>query len=66
MALAALEFINGPLLDNPRRVGKPLNPPLAPAYSAHRGAYRILYLIDDTTRVVEITAIGHRSDVYHS
>ena len=29
IAHAAFEFINGPLLDNPHCVGKPLNPPLA-------------------------------------
>jgi len=66
IAHAAYELINGLLLDNPRRVGKPLNPPLAPAYSARRGDYRILYRIDDVTRTVEVTAIGHRADAYRS
>jgi mRNA-degrading endonuclease RelE of RelBE toxin-antitoxin system len=66
IAHAAYEFINGPLLDNPRRVGKPLKPPLAPAYSARRGDYHVLYLIDDAARTVEITAISHRADVYRS
>jgi mRNA interferase RelE/StbE len=61
IAHAAYEFINGPLLDNPHRVGKPLNPPLAPAYSARRGDYRILYLIDDVARTVEVTAIRRRA-----
>ena len=64
IAHAAYEFVNGPLLDDPRRVGKPLNPPLAPAYSARRGDYRILYLIDDATRTVEVTAIRRRADAY--
>jgi mRNA interferase RelE/StbE len=66
IAHAAYEFINGPLLDNPHRVGKPLNPPLAPAYSARRGDYRILYLIDDVARTVEVTAIRRRADAYRS
>jgi mRNA-degrading endonuclease RelE of RelBE toxin-antitoxin system len=66
IAHAAYEFINRPLLDNPRRVGKPLNPPLAPAYSARRGDYRILYLIDDVARTVEVTAIRRRADAYRS
>ena len=66
IAHAAFEFINGPLLDDPHRVGKPLNPPLAPAYSARRGDYRILYLIDDVARTVEVTAIRHRADAYRS
>jgi mRNA-degrading endonuclease RelE of RelBE toxin-antitoxin system len=59
-------FINGPLLDNPRIVGKPLHPPLAPAYSARRGDYRVLYLIDEAAGTVEVTAIRHRADVYRS
>lgn len=66
VAAAAYEFITGPLLDDPRRVGKPLNPPLAPAWTARRGSYRILYFIDDALGTVEITAIRHRSDAYRS
>ena len=65
-APAAYEFITGPLLDNPHRVGKPLDPPLAPAWTARRGTYRILYFLDDTHRVVEVTAIRHRSDAYRT
>lgn len=64
VAAAAYAFITGPLLDDPRRIGKPLNPPLAPAWSARRGDYRVLYLIDDDARTVEVTAIRHRSDAY--
>jgi mRNA interferase RelE/StbE len=66
IALAAYEFITGVLLDNPQRVGKPLSPPLAPAYSARRGDYRILYVIDDQQNVVFVTAIGHRSIAYRT
>lgn len=62
IAGAAYAFITGPLLENPRRVGKPLEAPLAPAWSARRGAYRILYLIDDDARLVRVTAVAHRSD----
>jgi len=47
-------------------VGKPLDPPLAPAYSARRGTYRVLYLINDANRTVEVTAISHRADTYRS
>lgn len=64
VATAAYEFITGPLLENPHPVGRPLGPPLAPAWTARRGTYRILYLIDDERRVVEVTAIRHRSDAY--
>jgi mRNA interferase RelE/StbE len=28
------------------------------------GAYRILYTIDDTARVVDVVGIGHRSRIY--
>ncbi|MDA8070531.1 MAG: type II toxin-antitoxin system RelE/ParE family toxin [Actinomycetota bacterium] len=66
VAIAAYELITGPLLDDPHRVGKPLDPPMAPAWTARRGTYRILYLVDDSHRIVEVTAIRHRSDAYRS
>jgi mRNA-degrading endonuclease RelE of RelBE toxin-antitoxin system len=66
IAYAVYEFITGPLLDNPRRVGKPLGPPLAPAYSARRGDYRVLYFIDDATHTVKVTTIRLRADAYRS
>lgn len=61
VAAAAFAFVTGPLLENPRRVGKPLEAPLAPAWSARRGAYRVLYLSDDAARIVKVTAVRHRS-----
>jgi len=64
VAVAAYEFITGPLLDDPHRVGKPLDPPMAPAWTARRGTYRILYVVDDSHRIVEVTAVRHRSDAY--
>jgi len=66
VAHAVYEFITGPLLDDPHRIGKPLDPPMAPAWTARRGSYRILHLLDDTNRVVEVTAIRHRADAYRS
>jgi len=66
VAAAAYEFITGPLLDHPHRVGKPLNPPMAPAWTARRGTYRILYKLDEANRIVEVTAIRHRSDAYRT
>ena len=41
VAFAAFEFIVGPLLDNPQRVGKRLRPPLKDRHSARRGTYRV-------------------------
>jgi mRNA-degrading endonuclease RelE of RelBE toxin-antitoxin system len=66
IATAAHEFITGALLDAPRRVGRPLEPPLAPLWAARRGPYRVLYLIDDADHIVEVTAVRHRSDAYHT
>ena len=66
IAHAVYEFMTGPLLDNPQRVGKPLGPPLAPAYSARRGDYGVLYFIDDAAHSVKVTAIRHRADAYRS
>ena len=66
VAPAAYEFITGVLLEDPHLVGKPLNPPLAPAWTARRGGYRIIHYIDDSPRIVDVTAIRHRSDVYRT
>lgn len=66
VATAAYEFITGPLLDDPHRVGKPLDPPMAPTWTARRGTYCILYLLDDKHRVVEVTAVRHRPDAYRA
>ena len=66
VAAAAYAFITGPLLDDPLQVGRPLSPPLDPAWSARRGDYRVLYLIDDRSRTVEVTAVRHRSDAYRT
>lgn len=67
IASAVYEFITGPLLDGPHRLGKPLLlPPYAGTWSARRGAYRVLYEIDEDTRTVTVTAVEHRSDAYRS
>ncbi|MGC5010693.1 type II toxin-antitoxin system RelE family toxin [Streptosporangium sp. DT93] len=63
---AIWEFVTGPLLDNPHRVGKPLDEPLAPQWSARRGDYRVLYLIDDDRVVVQVITVRHRADAYRS
>jgi mRNA-degrading endonuclease RelE of RelBE toxin-antitoxin system len=67
VAIGVGEFIDGPLAENPRRVGKQLNPPLDGIYSARvMREWRLLYEIDDVTRTVLVTGIGHRRDVYRS
>jgi mRNA interferase RelE/StbE len=47
VAFAAYDFIVGPLLENPHRVGRRLRPPFADRHSARRGTYRVIYGIDD-------------------
>lgn len=64
VASAVVEFMVGPLCDNPRRVGHPLQRALAGLWSARRGAYRVVYEIDDTASTVTVLRIDHRSDVY--
>lgn len=65
VAVAAAEFITGPLLDNPRRVGKALTAELAGVYSARLGrGWRILYEIDDGAGVAIVLDIQHRSVAY--
>jgi mRNA interferase RelE/StbE len=33
-------------------------------YRIRVGDYRIVYIVDDASRVVEVVAVGHRKDVY--
>ena len=65
IAAAAAEFITGPLLDDPRRVGKPLGAELAGIYSARLGReWRVLYEINESKHVVIVLDIRHRSVAY--
>lgn len=66
VAFAAYEFIVGPLLDNPHRVGKQLRPPLDDRHSARRGTYRVIYRIDDTRHTVTVVGVLPRPDAYRS
>ena len=66
IAFAAFEFMSGPLLENPKRVGKQLMPPMDDRWSARRGAYRILYRIYDDSREVTVVAVAPRSDAYRT
>ena len=64
IAVAVVEYILGPLLDNPHRVGKPLRGDLAGLHSARVGAYRIVYEIDKDQYMVKVVYIGHQADIY--
>ena len=64
VANAAIEFITGPLLENPQRVGKKLRGELEGRYAARRGAYRVVYRIDQSSRRVVVLRVEHRAEVY--
>lgn len=63
-AAAIVEFMLGPLVDNPHRVGGPLQRELAGMHSARRGAYRVVYEILDDDALVVVHRIDHRASVY--
>ncbi|MEA2000809.1 MAG: type II toxin-antitoxin system RelE/ParE family toxin [Actinomycetota bacterium] len=66
VAFAVIDFITGPLLEEPRRVGAALRNELEGIWSARRGTYRVLYRIDEDRREVVILRVGHRRDIYRS
>ena len=51
------------LEDNPRPVwAKKLSG--REEYRARQGSYRILYVIEDTIKIVQVTKVGHRRNIY--
>jgi len=64
IAAAVWEFVTGPLLDNPHRVGKQLRFRLEGFYAARRGQYRVIYRILDDEIIAEVIKISHRNDAY--
>jgi mRNA interferase RelE/StbE len=65
VAAAVLEFCDAAFAVSPYRAGKPLFGPLAGCHGAWRGTYRIVYRIEDNSRVVHVLDIHHRFDIYH-
>lgn len=65
-AAAIVEFMLSALVENPHRVGGRLQRELAGLHSARRGAYRIIYEIDDDNQLVVVLRVDHRSRVYRS
>jgi mRNA interferase RelE/StbE len=62
VASAAVEFITGPLLEMPYRIGKPLRGELAGFHSAQPGTdWRVLYRIDESKHAVIVEDVQHRS-----
>jgi mRNA interferase RelE/StbE len=65
-AAAIVEFMATALVDNPHRVGGALQRELFGLHSARRGAYRVVYEIDDELHVVIVLRVDHRSRVYRT
>jgi mRNA interferase RelE/StbE len=64
-AAAVIEFVLGPLANNPHRVGHPLRDDYAGQHSARRGRdWRIRYIIDEDTATVIVLDVDHRSNAY--
>jgi mRNA interferase RelE/StbE len=64
VAAACVEFLYGPLAQNPHRVGAPLRKPFGGYWHARRGEYRVRYTIDDSSQTVQVLDISHRLDAY--
>ncbi len=64
IALAVLDYLVGPLIKNPHRVGKPLRGDLAGLHAARVGAYRIVHEINQASRTVQVIYIDHQADIY--
>jgi len=64
IAAACVEFIFGPLAENPYRAGADLRGQLAGLRSARRGSYRVIYKIDEDRDRIYGVHIDHRGDVY--
>ena len=65
-AVACIEFIFGPLADNPERVGTPLCTPFEGQWRARRGEYRVRYRIEQSDELVYVLDVDHRRDAYQS
>lgn len=67
VATAAVEFITGPLLADPYRVGKPLGEELTGIFSARLAReWRVLYEVDDVRHAVIVLDIRRRAVAYRS
>lgn len=65
VATAAAEFIHGPLLANPHRVGKALGGELTGLHSARLATrWRFIYAIDESACVVTVETVQHHGTAY--
>jgi mRNA-degrading endonuclease RelE of RelBE toxin-antitoxin system len=65
-AAACVEFIFGPLADNPHRAGTPLRKPFEGQWRERRGEYRARYRFDESAEIVYVLDVDHRRDAYRS
>ena len=65
-AAAVVEFATGALVDAPRAVGHSLQRERTGLWAARRGAYRVIYEVDDGAGIVSVLQVDHRADVYRS
>ena len=63
-AAAIIKFLVGALVDNPHRLSGELQRELGGLRSARRGAYRVIYEIDESRRLVIVFRIEHRATAY--
>lgn len=63
-AAAVVEFLLGPLLEGPSRVGHRLRGELEGLWAARRGPYRAVYEVDERAKQIRVLRIDHRADVY--
>jgi len=63
-AAAVVEFMVGPLTEDPKRAGHRLRGELEGLWAARRGPYRVVYEIEGRGREVRVLRIDHRVDVY--
>jgi mRNA interferase RelE/StbE len=66
VAAAVIDFLTTTLVEQPRRVGKPLRGELTGLWSARRGTYRVLFRVHDNPAEVVVVRIEHRRDVYRA
>lgn len=64
VAAAVWELINGPLRQQPHRLGKPLREPFAGQWVARRSTYRVRYRINEHAHSIFILDIRGRADAY--
>jgi mRNA interferase RelE/StbE len=64
VAVAIIEFVTGPLAEDPWRLSKPLSNDLAAYRGARRGDYHVILRIDEDAYTVLVSRVGHRADIY--